>query len=342
MARTWRCSRFPNTSIPDEIREEPLLPSFLFIEDSGPFAGVLAQEKGSITQGGWSLRRSRGFLTRRRIGTRRSCLPARRRVSRKISPVEASRYLLKHLKDAWDSKHPGDLFDSASGADYSACFFRRGRSRSDAKAAAEAGYPQVILLEEPQAAFYAWIARKPDWREQVHVGDLILVVDIGGGTTDFTLIAVREQAGQIALERIAVGDHILLGGDNMDAALAHTLAAKMPEAGPAPVSFACATSSGGERASAGPEGESEQMRRSRFWDGEREWWGVDQSEARSRYGGSHFAGRIFPHGVEHGRAAESWRRADRIWIALCRRRRHHPAHGAFSASPVCRADPCAV
>src|SRR5580692_12172102 len=80
------------------------------------------------------------------------------------------------------------------------------------KAAEQAGYQNPLLLEEPQAAFYAWIERHPDWRERVRVGDLILVVDIGGGTTDFTLIAVTEQAGELQLERVAVGEHILLGG----------------------------------------------------------------------------------------------------------------------------------
>src|SRR5207253_6831742 len=81
----------------------------------------------------------------------------------------------------------------------------------------------VVLLEEPQAAFYAWIERHPDWRDRVRVGDLILVVDIGGGTTDFTLISVTEGAGELQLERVAVGEHILLGGDNIDLALARHL-----------------------------------------------------------------------------------------------------------------------
>src|SRR4029077_11448187 len=97
------------------------------------------------------------------------------------------------------------------------------------KAAEQAGYSIVVLLEEPQAAFYAWIDRNPNWREQVGVGDLVLVIDIGGGTTDFTLIAVKEQAGEIALERIAVGDHILLGGDNIGAAPAPTVAQTLPK-----------------------------------------------------------------------------------------------------------------
>jgi molecular chaperone DnaK (HSP70) len=88
------------------------------------------------------------------------------------------------------------------------------------RAARQAGYPEAIVIEEPQAAFYAWIARNPNWREQVKPGDLILVVDIGGGTTDFTLIAVTERGGELQLERVAVGEHLLLGGDNMDLAVA--------------------------------------------------------------------------------------------------------------------------
>src|SRR5437762_10580757 len=99
-------------------------------------------------------------------------------------------------------------------------------------AAEQAGYRNVILLEEPQSAFYAWIERHPDWRQRVHAGDLILVVDIGGGTTDFTLIAVTEREGELALDRVAVGEHILLGGDNMDLALARSVERQLAEKGP--------------------------------------------------------------------------------------------------------------
>jgi molecular chaperone DnaK (HSP70) len=95
------------------------------------------------------------------------------------------------------------------------------------RAAAEAGLGEPTLLEEPQAAFYAWVGRHDDWRERVAVGDRILVVDIGGGTTDFTMIAVTEQNGALQLERVAVGEHILLGGDNIDLALARTVAARL-------------------------------------------------------------------------------------------------------------------
>jgi hypothetical protein len=99
------------------------------------------------------------------------------------------------------------------------------------QAAERAGFREVTLLEEPQAAFYAWIERHKDWRERVKLGDLILVVDIGGGTTDFTLIAVTEHAGELTLERMAVGEHILLGGDNMDLALARLIAGQLAEKG---------------------------------------------------------------------------------------------------------------
>src|SRR5205814_850104 len=83
------------------------------------------------------------------------------------------------------------------------------------------------LLEEPQAALYAWVEASGDrWRQHVHPGDVILVVDVGGGTSDFSLIAVGESQGRLSLERLAVGDHILLGGDNIDLALAHVVATR--------------------------------------------------------------------------------------------------------------------
>jgi molecular chaperone DnaK (HSP70) len=91
---------------------------------------------------------------------------------------------------------------------------------------------RVTLLEEPQAAFYAWLESQGDgWRKRIKIGDLVLVCDVGGGTTDFSLIAVSEENGDLALKRVAVGDHILLGGDNMDLALARLLQNKLEAAG---------------------------------------------------------------------------------------------------------------
>jgi molecular chaperone DnaK (HSP70) len=138
----------------------------------------------------------------------------------KISPLDASTQYLLHLRSAWNSKHPeAKLEDQPVLLTVPASFDAAARDLTQ-RAAKLAGYPEVTILEEPQAAFYAWIERNPNWREQVKPGDLILVIDIGGGTTDFTLISVTESAGELQLERIAVGDHLLLGGDNMDLAVA--------------------------------------------------------------------------------------------------------------------------
>src|SRR5690606_24436306 len=99
-------------------------------------------------------------------------------------------------------------------------------------AATAAGLVNLTLLEEPQAAFYAWIDAAGDaWRKALKPGDVILVVDVGGGTTDFSAIAAVDKEGSLELVRIAVGDHILLGGDNMDLALAHLLKAKLSAQG---------------------------------------------------------------------------------------------------------------
>ena len=138
----------------------------------------------------------------------------------KISPLEASRQYLLHLRSAWDAAYPEAKFEEQTVLVTVPASFDPAARELTQRAAQLAGYPSVTIMEEPQAAFYAWIDRNPNWREQVKPGDLILVVDIGGGTTDFTLISVTEKNGELQLERVAVGEHLLLGGDNMDLATA--------------------------------------------------------------------------------------------------------------------------
>jgi hypothetical protein len=100
------------------------------------------------------------------------------------------------------------------------------------EAAENAGLGGLSLLEEPQAALYSWLDQNGDnWREELSVGDVVLICDIGGGTTDFSLIAITEEEGNLQLERLAVGEHILLGGDNMDYALAFSLRKEMESSG---------------------------------------------------------------------------------------------------------------
>lgn len=154
----------------------------------------------------------------------------------KVSPVDASARFLSHLREAWDA-HFAAKDESARLSEQDvfltvpASFDAVARDLT-VRAAQAAGLSRVTLLEEPQAAFYAWLgSHAKQWRNVLQVGDTVLVCDIGGGTTDFSLIAVGEHEGSLALERIAVGDHILLGGDNMDLALAMGLGKRLEREG---------------------------------------------------------------------------------------------------------------
>jgi molecular chaperone DnaK (HSP70) len=141
----------------------------------------------------------------------------------KISPLEASRLYLEHLICAWDQDFPDQpLSHQAVVLTVPASFDASARDLTR-EAALAAGLPEdFVLLEEPQAAVYAWLHNHGDrWRQDLGEGDVLLVCDVGGGTTDFTLIEVASEQGDLVLRRVAVGDHILVGGDNMDLTLAH-------------------------------------------------------------------------------------------------------------------------
>jgi molecular chaperone DnaK (HSP70) len=220
---------------PGEVRDEPLLPSFLYIagpadfpegttalpwKNDGPVAGVLAQKRGTESPGRL-ISSAKSWLSYAGVDRNSHILPPNAPAGvEKLSPVQVSREYLEHMRHAWDARFPDAPFEQQQVLVTVPASFDAVARELTLKAAEQAGYKNVLLIEEPQAAFYAWIQRHPDWRRRVGVGDLILVVDIGGGTTDFTLIAVTESKGELQLERIAVGEHILLGGDNVDLALA--------------------------------------------------------------------------------------------------------------------------
>jgi hypothetical protein len=163
----------------------------------------------------------------------------------KISPVEASRLYLQHLAEAWDHAHPAREALAAQEVVLTVpASFDAAARELTAEAASLAGLKSLTLLEEPQAALYAWLAAHGDaWRKQLKPGDVILVVDVGGGTTDLSLMGVGEEDGNLSLHRLAVGDHILLGGDNMDLALAHVVKSKLESQGKTldPVQFQALT-----------------------------------------------------------------------------------------------------
>lgn len=150
----------------------------------------------------------------------------------KMSPLEACATLLQHMRESWDEKMPKDPFKKQQILITVPASFDPSARQLVQEAAKIAGYPEIILLEEPQAAFYAWVHDHADsWRKQLSVGDTILVVDIGGGTTDFSLISVDNEQGNLSLKRQAVGSHLLLGGDNIDLSLAYLAKGKLEEQG---------------------------------------------------------------------------------------------------------------
>jgi molecular chaperone DnaK (HSP70) len=151
----------------------------------------------------------------------------------KLSPVNASKLLLRQLVDAWEKQFPNAPFEEQLVTLTVPASFDMAARELTREAALSAGLPSdFILLEEPQAAVYHWLETRGDaWRSALKEGDSLLVCDVGGGTTDLTMVRVEQEAGELVLRRMAVGNHLLVGGDNMDLALAHFVAGKFAEQG---------------------------------------------------------------------------------------------------------------
>ncbi len=235
----------PQVVQPGSVEDRPLLPSYLYLPganelpagslrlpwDAGrDFAvGDFARQQGGVVPTR-VVSSAKSWLCHAGIDRKAAVLPWKAPDNaRRVSPLEASTLYLKHLAEAWNYKiakdRPENRLEHQDIILTVPASFDAVARELTVEAARAAGFENVTLLEEPQAAFYAWIDASGDgWRKQVEVGDTVLVCDVGGGTTDLTLIAVGEDAGQLVLTRVAVGDHILLGGDNMDLALAHAMA----------------------------------------------------------------------------------------------------------------------
>ncbi len=244
----------PQLVAPGTVEPKLLLPSFLYLPNASEFpagslavpwdpdrqeiAGELARSHGAKVPGRL-VSSAKSWLCHPGVDRRAPLLPYQASGDvRKLSPLDASARFLKHLREAWDhqmadGRREGDksLARQDVVVTVPASFDAAARDLT-LEAAAKAGLGEVVLLEEPQAALYAWLEQAGEsFRKRVKVGDVILVVDVGGGTSDFSLIAVTEQNGELSLLRLAVGDHILLGGDNMDLALAHALSQKLAKDG---------------------------------------------------------------------------------------------------------------
>jgi len=235
---------------PGEVQARPLLPSFLLLP--GPHdvpEGALAlpwNEQMSWAVGEYARERgaelphrlvasAKSWLCQTGVDRTQAVLPWEAPAdAERVSPLEASARYLEQIRNGWNHQMAQAdptlrLEEQEIYLTVPASFDAVARELT-VQAAQRAGLYNLTLIEEPQASFYAWIeAQGEEWRKQIAVGESVLVCDIGGGTSDFSLIQVVEEEGNLELQRVAVGNHILLGGDNMDLTLAYGVRAKLAQ-----------------------------------------------------------------------------------------------------------------
>ena len=233
---------------PGELRRRPILPSFLYLPgpyelpagstslpwdpERGYAVGEFAREQGALVPGRL-VASAKSWLCHGGVDRTAAILPwAVGPDVDKISPVEASTRYLQHLREVWNEtiakgRTGYRLEEQLIILTVPASFDEVARELT-VTAAIDAGLPRVILVEEPLAAFYAWLSKhEADWESWMQEGQVVLVCDVGGGTTDFTIIAVRRGDKGLRFDRLAVGEHLMLGGDNMDLSLARHIEAQV-------------------------------------------------------------------------------------------------------------------
>jgi molecular chaperone DnaK (HSP70) len=236
---------------PNRVGEKVTLPSAIYIphpeefleeqlrlpweeRSSGYIVGHFARDHGALIPDRL-ITSAKSWLSNFHIDPRKPVLPWKSDISEpKFSALECSRRYLEHMRLGFlnAERTQGRTWNMEEVVITVPASFDEVARNLTLEAAQAAGFGKVILLEEPQAAFYAWMGQSgTDWRKQVSPGDIVLVCDIGGGTSDFSLIAIAEKEGNLEVERISVGEHLLLGGDNMDLALAYTLRNQLEAAG---------------------------------------------------------------------------------------------------------------
>ncbi len=243
----WRVEDFPVPQLVGPGRVEPreTLPSFHYEAAPGEFSpdalrlpwdaiaprhavGELARDHGAEVPGRL-VASAKSWLSHAGVDRTAGLLPWHGAPDvERLSPVAVSARYLAHLRGAWNAAHPAAPLEAQDVVLTVPASFDEVARELTVEAAAQAGLGRVVLVEEPQAAFYHWLDRQGErWTAAVAPGQRILVCDVGGGTTDLTLIEVRAgPAGGARLQRVAVGDHLILGGDNLDLALAHHVEAR--------------------------------------------------------------------------------------------------------------------
>ncbi len=239
--------RIPQLISPGYVESQATLPSFCYLsvkhewpaasltlpwkKEEEKIVGLLAQEQGAKVPTRL-VQSAKSWLCHSAAHRKDRILPAEGDEEQKISPVTATSHYLAHIKEAWNHfmarSHTDAEFDQQEIVITVPASFDEVARRLTTEAAKAAGYIHLTLLEEPQAAFYSWIALNEKLSEQqLKIGDTILVCDVGGGTTDFSLIEVEKKGDRLSFNRQAVGNHLLLGGDNMDVAIAHLIETKL-------------------------------------------------------------------------------------------------------------------
>jgi hypothetical protein len=242
--RSIRFFQIPQLVAPGEMAKRAVLPSFLYLP--GPYelppgstalpwdrernhvVGEFAREQGALVPGRL-VSSAKSWLCHGGVDRTAPILPwGGADGVQKVSPVEASSRYLQHLREAWnevaaEGREGYRLEEQLVILTVPASFDEVARELT-VVAAREAGLARVVLLEEPLAAFYAWLSRhEADWQGEMEAGQLIWICDVGGGTTDFTVVGIREGEKGLRFDRLAVGEHLMLGGDNMDLTLGRHL-----------------------------------------------------------------------------------------------------------------------
>ncbi len=218
----------PQHTAQNQIEERRTLPSFLFLAPDRNYIGTYAREQGALVPTK-SVHSAKSWLSNPEVDRTAKILPwDAQEGGRVLSPVEVSSMFLAHLRDAWNERHPDQpIAEQDIVLTVPASFDEEARELTVA-AARDAGIEKLTLVEEPAAAFYSWIANHlAQSQKSLFDGQMVLVCDVGGGTSDFTLIRVGREGDRIAFTRTAVGKHLLLGGDNLDLTLAWLVEAKL-------------------------------------------------------------------------------------------------------------------
>jgi molecular chaperone DnaK (HSP70) len=217
----------PQYVAPAQIEPRRTLPSFLFLGDQN-YVGAYAREQGALVPTK-SVHSAKSWLSNPDVDRTAKILPwDAQEGGRVLSPVEVSNAIISHIRDAWNQAHPNEPLSAQDVVLTVPASFDEEARELTVQAARDAGIEKLTLVEEPAAAFYSWIANHlAQSQKSLFDGQLVLVCDVGGGTSDFTLIRVHRDGDRVEFTRTAVGKHLLLGGDNLDLTLAWLVESKL-------------------------------------------------------------------------------------------------------------------